>query len=334
MDTKIDKPFFVSPNSGFGRIDAKDELLHPDKNALVTHETLTETQYFGLCIPEESIHGFCYLWHHPNLHVVTGGLFIWRGHNTSIAHSLLCDYRSFMSDAPLANDLHEYRLINGYGVKVVEPLKRHHVTYADPKRQQSVDLHYEAVSPPVMFGDGNHFEQALKVKGELVLRGKHYDVNCYTVRDRSWAKPRAEDTMALPNITWMQGVFNDDFAFCCNMFDQEGSCPELIGTLGLPDDKTVIGGWIYRDGKVGRIVKGKKHISRVHAPLRVDRLELELTDEFDRMINVRGNSIASVGWIPWPNMYAPIGLMRWECEGMTAHGDCQEGMWSDYLNLI
>lgn len=25
-----------------------------------------------------------------------------------------------------------------------------------------------------------------------------------------------------------------------------------------------------------------------------------------------------------------ISLMRWECEGLVAHGDCQEAMFNDY----
>jgi hypothetical protein len=328
-----DKPFFISHNSSIGAAAASDELLHPQRNALVKDDSLTETQYFGFCVPEQCIHGYGYMWHHPNLRVVTGGIFVWRGHTPSMVHALLCDFRTFMRDDVLANDLHEYRLANGYGVKMVEPLRRHHVTYADPERKQSIDLHYEAVSPPVMFGDGNHFEQAMRVEGEIVLRGTRYPVECFTVRDRSWGKPRPENNLAIPPISWMQAVFNSDFAINCTMFDQASSSPELRGTLALPDDKTLNSGWIYRDGKVGRVVSARKRVARVPENHRVIYAEIEVTDDLGRTVNTHGRSIASVLYSPWHNIYAPMALMRWECEGLVAYGDYQEGVWNDYLNL-
>jgi hypothetical protein len=328
-----DKPFFISHNSDIGAAAADDELLHPQRNALVEDDSLTETQYFGFCIPEHCIHGFGYMWHHANLRVVTGGIFVWRGHTPSMVHAPLCDFRTFMRDDALANDLHEYRLANGYGVKVVEPLRRHHVTYADPARKQSIDLHYEAVSPAVMFGDGNHFEQAMRVQGEIMLRGTRYPVNCFTVRDRSWGKPRPENTLAMPPMSWMQAVFNPDFAINCTVFDQASSSPELRGTLGLPDDETLNSGWIYRDGKVGRVVNARKRVVRVPENDRVIFAEIEVTDELGRTVDTYGKSVASVLYSPWHNIYAPMALMRWECEGMVAYGDYQEGVWNDYLNL-
>ena len=106
------------------------------------------------------------------------------------------------------------------GVKVVEPLKRHRLTYADAARKNRVEIDYEAVSPPVMFADGNHFEQAMRGRGTLTLRGATFAVDCYTLRDRSWGKPRPEDSLPLPAASWTQGIFGDDLAFSANIFDQ------------------------------------------------------------------------------------------------------------------
>lgn len=329
-----DKPFFISQNSGFGPIDAADELLHPAKNALVKTDSLTETQYFGFCIPERAIHAYGYLWHHPNLHVVGGGLFVWRGHKRTVTHGELCDYRNYMSDRVLEDDLHDYRLENGYGVKVVEPLKRHRLTYADPARHNLVEIDYEAVSPPVMFADGNHFEQAMQARGRLVLRGESFDVDCFTLRDRSWGKSRPEDNLPLPGASWMQGVFGEDLAFSCNVFDQVQTSVELAGTpLALPEGRTLNGGWIHRDQRVGRLVKASKRIERVPGSRMPRKVELEITDELGRTLRIDGQSIASTAWMPWSNIFMPITLMRWDCEGRIAHGDCQEGVWNDYLNL-
>jgi hypothetical protein len=167
-----DQPFYVSQNSGFGSIEHRDELLHPDAGAGIADVSLTETQYLGFSIPEERIHALGYLWHHPNLRVVSGGIYVWRGFKTFMPQAELCDMRAFMSDALLSGDLHEYRLDNGYGVRIVEPLKRLQMSYADTARQNRIALEYEALAPPIMFGDGRHFEQSMRVRGEIVLRGR------------------------------------------------------------------------------------------------------------------------------------------------------------------
>jgi hypothetical protein len=300
----------------------------------VATDSLTETQYFGFCVPEHAIHGYAYLWHHPNLGVVSGGLFAWRGHKRTVTHGELCDYRNFMSDRVLKNDLHDVRLENGYGVKIVEPLKRHRLTYADPVRGNEVEIDYEAVSSPVMYADGNHFEQAMRGRGRLVLRGTSYAIDCFTLRDRSWGKSRPEDNLPLPGASWMQGIFGDDLAFSANLFDQAGTSRELAGTpLALPEERTLNGGWIQRDGRVGRLVRGRKKIERLPDSRLPHRVELEITDELERTLTITGRTIASTAWMPWSNLFMPITLMRWECEGRVAHGDCQEGVWNDYLNL-
>ncbi len=328
-----DKPFFITQNSSLGGASPRDELLHLQHVGQVKADSLTETQYFGFCIPEKHIHGYAYLWHHANLRVVSGGLFVWQGHKPTVTHSELCDYRNFMSDAVLRDDLRSYRLDNGYGVDVLEPLKRHRLTYVDPNRPNSVSLEYEAVSPAVMFGDGNHFEQAMRARGQLVLRGEQYDVDCYTVRDRSWGKPRPEDNLPLPPMSWMQGVFNEGFAFNCNLFDA-GDSRELAGTaLSMPAERALNGGWLWRDGRVGRLVSGEKWVVRRPEDRRPSAVEFVATDELDRTICVKGQAIASTAWMPWTNVFMPIVLMRWECEGLLAYGDLQEGVWNDFLNL-
>ena len=330
-----DKPFFITQNSGFGIAVAKDELLHPEINKHVMGDSVTETQDFGFSVPEARIHALCYLWHRPNLSIVTGGAWVWQGiKHTSVAAELF-DMRTFMNDSALKNDLHDYRLENSYGVKILEPMKRFQMTYSDPERENSFDLIQEGVSPVVMFGDGNHFEQAMKVTGELVLRGKRYNVDCYSVRDRSWGKPRQEDKMPLPPNSWMTGVFNENFSFNCNVFDQVSGNPEIAGSkFAMPEDTTLAGGWIYRDGKLGRIINAKKRVARVPGSLIPAGIELEAMDDHGRSMHLRGTLIASCPWQTWANVNMGISLMRWECEGMVCYSDCQEAMWTDYYNFM
>lgn len=331
--SESEKPFYIAQNQGFAGISAKDELLHPEAFTEISADSATETQYLGFSIPEENIHALCYLWHHHNLKTVTGGLYVWQGIKRYMPAAEICDVRAFMSDRALANNLHEYRLDNGYGVRIVEPLKKLHMTYQDAARKNSVDLEYEALAAPVMFGDGKHFEQAMRVRGEVMLRGKRHTVDCYNVRDRSWGKARPEDNMPLPPVSWMTGVFGEDFAFNCNVLDQHEENPEIKGRFELPREKTFNGGWVRREGVLARIVSARKRVEReagTRLPLAVD---LEFTDEQDRVTRLRGSLQAACPWQVWPNMIFMVCLMRWDCEGRTAHGDCQEAYWNDYLQV-
>ncbi|WP_428309736.1 DUF7064 domain-containing protein [Hydrocarboniphaga sp.] len=327
-----EKPFYIAQNLGFSQIEPRDELLHPQINAGITADSATETQYLGFSVPEERIHALCYLWHHPNLKVVTGGLYVWQGIKRYMPAAELCDVRTFMSDRALANDLHEYRLDNGYGVRVVQPLQKLHMSYRDDFRKNSVDLTYEALAPPVMFGDGKHFEQPMRVRGDLILRGNRYEVDCFNVRDRSWGKARPEDNMPLPPVSWMTGVFGDDFAFNCNVLDQHAENAELKGRFELPRDKTFNGGWVRRDGVVSRITTARKRVERETGTKLPRAVELEFTDEHNRTLTIRGSLLAACPWQVWSNMIFMVCLMRWECGGRVTNGDCQEAYWNDYLN--
>lgn len=329
-----EKPFYIAQNQGFAGISAKDELLHPEAFADVKADSATETQYLGFSVPEANIHALCYTWHHHNLKSVTGGLYVWQGIKHYMPAAELCDVRAFMSDRALANNLHEYRLDNGYGVRVVEPLKTLHMTYEDAARHNAVDLEYTALAEPVMFGDGKHFEQPMRVRGTLTLRGERYEVNSFNIRDRSWGKPRPEDNMPLPPVSWMTGVFNEDFAFNCNVLDQADQNTELQNTrFALPVEKTLNGGWLRRDGVVARIVRARKRVEREPGTCLPRVIDLEFEDEKGRTIKARGQLHAACPWQVWPNMIFMVCSMRWDCEGLTTYGDCQEAYWNDYLQL-
>jgi hypothetical protein len=298
----------------------------------VKGDTLTETQYFGFNVPGENIHGLAYMWYHVNLKVVTGGIMAWRGVKRMAIAAELFDFRAFMSDKAIADDLHEFRLDNGYGVKILEPNKRFHMTYADEARGNGVDLHYEAVTPVAMFGDGKHFEQGMKVRGKLKLRGKDYAVDCYNVRDRSWGKLRPEVIMPIPPVSWTTGSFGGDLIFNCNMMDHAGSNPQVSGSFALPADKALNGGWIWRDGKLLLITRARKTIRRDPESFVPQTITLHLTTEDGRETVATGTLVASCPWATWPNIMANISLIRWEMDGRVGYGDAQDVLWNDFVN--
>ena len=241
-------------------------------------------------------------------------------------------YRLFMRDDVLNNDLHDYRLANGYGVRVIEPLKRFRVTYSDPVRQNCVDLEYIGLIPPIMTADNNHFEQPMKVRGELILRGNRHEVDGFTIRDRSWGKSRQEDNRRLPPLTTLQGVFSEDFSISSFLFD-DVSQEEGFESFVLPPDKPIpSGSWIYRHGKLGAIIKAKRTVQRSPDSFHTERMIVELTDNLERRIVMTATTITtwpSYGF--WPNQMVLCNCVELECEGLRTHGEVFDLYSNDYM---
>lgn len=327
-----DTPFYLANNTALREATPADDLIHTEANAAMPGDSVTETQYLGFNIPEANIHGMNYMWYHPNLKVVTGGVMVWQGVKRMTMAAEMFDMRAYMSDAVLANDLHEYRLDNSYSVKMIEPLRRFRSSYNDEKRGNAFTLDYEAVMPAAMFGDGKHLEQGMRVTGSLTLKGKDYKVDCFNVRDRSWAKVRPEDKMPVPPVSWMTGWFGEDLMFNCNLMDHAGSNPQVSGTFEIPPDKALNGGWVWRDGLLQVVAAARKTIRRDPDTFQPLEIALELTLADGRVMTLNGRMIASCPWAVWPNMLSYISLIRWEHEGRTGHGDCQDVLWSDFVN--
>jgi hypothetical protein len=203
MTAEREQAFWHIQYDGFSPTGPEDDMLHPEQNAEREGDTLTETQYFGFGVPSERIHALCYMWHHPNLHVVFGGLFVWQGVKRNNFECEIFDFVTYQSDACLANDLWEYKLANGYHVTTLEPMRRHRARYEDGRRRNLVDVEFEAMMPAVRMKNAMHFEQGMKTKGRLVLGGREYEVDGYTVRDRSWGHLRSEEHKPYPPMAWM-----------------------------------------------------------------------------------------------------------------------------------
>ena len=327
-----DQPFYLSRSENVGEAVAADDFLHAAP--AVTEASLTETQYFGFGVPEHGIHGIGYLWHHPNLGTLTGGVWAFQGFKRTALACELFDMRAWMDDRPLRGDLHDVRLDNGYAVQVLEPLKRHRSGYADAARGNAFELEYTAVAPPVLYGNGKHFDQPMRVRGELTLRGRRYEVDAYTTRDRSWGKPRAETASSAPPVGWANGVFGDDFAFGCVAFDDARRMPEWHGRFALPESALCAGGWIRREGRVRRVVQCFKRTERDPATQFARRVEMTLVEENGVDVEMTGEAFAASEWQYMPNMRLALSAMRWTCGGRVAFGEMQEGQWNDFLHAF
>lgn len=331
MSTLSNKAFWEAENAGFGNTCEADDLLHPELSAREPGYALTETQYLGFNVPDHQIHGVGYLWYHPHLKTVMGGIAVWQGFKKHSLQSEIWDYVSYMSDECLKDDLWHYRMENGYEVTTIKPLVSHRIQYDNSATNSWVDVTLEALTPPVMLDTGMHFEQPMTTSGQVCLRGQVYDVSGGTVRDRSFGQLRHEYRVPLPPLAWMNAAFSDGFAFGCTAFDDPARNPEWVDAFSLPDDNPLRAGWIHKDGKASRIVQASKVTVRKKGTLSADRVELTVVDDTGRTFEITGQSVAGVTWQTWHNMDSNINLTRWECDGAVTYGDYQEFLWPEYI---
>jgi hypothetical protein len=331
-DTK--KAFWEAKNTTFSEPTPDCEMLHREAPESEPSPELTETQYLGFNIPEEEIHGLCYIWHHANLGTVTGGAWAWQGVKRHTVASELFDMRMFMDDSCLSSDFRDTELPNGYRSKVIEPMQKLEISYSDPNRGNSIEVEYEAMMPAMVMSTGFHFEQGMKTNGTVTLRGKEYEMrDCYTVRDRSWGQVRSEAPLLnAPPFAWMTGVFGDDFAFGTTAFDSEDTDPEWKGILEIPGGDPCRGGWVYRDDEIVPVVSVTKRTHRNAETLFPESVEMTITDANDRSYELQGTILAAAPWSGWFNMSSVICLTRWECEGRVGHADTQEVQFTDYMH--
>ena len=330
-----DQAFWEIKYDGFAPTGPEDDLLHPEQNAECPGDTLTETQYLGFGVPSEQIHGLGYMWHHPNLHVVFGGLFVWQGEKRNNFGCEIYDFVTYESDDCLRGDLWDYTLANGYRVTVVEPMRRHRLRYHDPRRDNLVDVEFEAIMPAARMRNAMHFEQGMKTRGRIVLGGREYEVDGYTVRDRSWGHLRPEEHRPYPPMAWMNCCYSDEIAFGATVYDSLDSDPEWLGAyeagvLELPPGGNCMGGWIWRDGRLVHVDSAYKRTERDPDTLFPRRSAMRMTDA-EGIEHAMGAEISAVtNWRTWQNFDAVYGTVRWEYGGMSSYGDFQEAQWWDY----
>ncbi len=311
---------------GFGTHQPGDELFHGTGGP---EDSLTETWFWNFHVPQAAINCYAYCWVHPNLKVVTGGLFIYQGMKISHLGCELFEMRDYMSSAVVgAGD--DIRLPNGLRVQALKPLEQLRLSFEDAGRQSAVDVALKAVGAPIMRANNKHFEQVMHVTGRLLLRGKEYAVDCHAVRDRSWAEARPESHAPLPPYTWVTGTFGAEFAFNVGSHDDPGRAPDWAGRME-PPARIFNDGWVVVRGEQRRIVRASK-ITRREFPLcRPLTHDYEFEDSAGDTYRMTGRIIAQTAWSGWSNMNCHLGLVEWDWDGRKGWGDSQEVQWNEYV---
>jgi len=331
-DKLEDEIAWVSDAPGFGRAKPSDDFYHGKMG--VAGSTLTETWCWGFQVPERNIHAFIYIYMHPAVGSVTGGLWVHRGH---VPHAMFADYHDMHSN--MSDDIFDLdkniRLGNGLQVEFVEPMKKQRITYSNKARRFAIDLEFTAFMEAAMRSNNKHFEQGMHCVGELVLDGERIRVDCLYNRDRSWGELRPESELRVPPYTWMNALFSKDFVFNIGCHDDPALEPEWKGRYDVPPEKIVKDAWIMTNGVLRKLPKVSKLTRRDRLLAPVSTV-MRATDEDGREYEFNGEIVAGAPWSPWHNCHCHITLTRWtspQFDGV-GWGETQEVQWNDYLQAF
>ncbi len=314
---------------GFGTHMPQDEYFHGTGPA---GDTLTETWYWNFFVAEAAINCFAYCWVHPNLQVVTGGLMVYQGWKPSHLACEVFEMRDYLS-MQVVGDGSSIVFPGGFSVEVIEPLHHVRLRFNDPGRQTSILVDLHAAWVPIMRSNNKHFEQVMHASGTLELRGVHYAVDCYPVRDRSWGELRPEDHAPVPPYTWLTGTFGPEMAFNLGLHDDPVSNPEWIGAMETPS-QIFKDGWVLVNGEQRRVIRATKATRRDHPGCRPLSHDIEFEDSTGALYKMHGDVVAQTNWSGWSNMNTHLGLARWNWGGRTGYGETQDVQWNDYVYLM
>jgi hypothetical protein len=217
---------------------------------------------------------------------------------------------------------------------MLTPGREFRVRYSDAARDNSIDAHYTAVSDVLMWPSGRHFEQVMRVEGEVRIRGRSYRIGGHNVRDRSWGEARLENPLAGPPIGWMTGVFDDGLAFNVTAFDHPDLGPMWKDRLPLTSANTFKFGWIVVDGEPRPLRDARTLTTYDSKTLLPATSEMHIVDIKGRGYHLVGRVVAGAPIHPFLNNRAPICLIRWECEGRVGWGDIQQAQGHDFVSLF
>jgi hypothetical protein len=296
-----------------------------------SHEAI-ETSYFGFNIPEHAINCVIYHWFHTRLAVASGGIYIYQGLKSHQLEAECFDWRHFM---PIPADLTDQQYPTGLRIRMMKPSGEFRIEYSDPIRNHHLNLLLEPVMPLAVRSTGNHFTQAMRTQGQLRLNGVDYQIAGHYTRDRSWSENRTERPIDLPPLTWITGVFGDDFAFHVMAHDSIIHWPQW--SLAYPKldlQKNHLWGYLYRDGRLLGIRNTEKRTEWESDGLTPAAYSLRLEDEEGGITLIDGRAIAREPIQPWANMQCFVGLIRWTCAERIGFGDAQEMVFGDHLRSI
>jgi hypothetical protein len=308
---------------------AEDDAFHEHTD----HWWETETAWFSFNVPERRMGGWFYNQVLAVQGVCNGGAWVWDDSDTPALYEV--NQRGL--PLPEGLDLRDVTLPNGNAMAVLEPLRTYRLRYRDPGRFEA-DVVFQAIMAPhshplgaAPFWKGRHFDQAGRVRGEIVLHGERIEVDCVAGRDRSWGprpmgpdprkarpaapsqpKPRRPDT----GIGYSFGSSLPAESFLVYTQPHEDGSDELTA------------GYLVQDGAYAPLVSGRRRVTFDASTRWITRIEIEAVDELGRGLRADGSLVSRHGAAGSPS---GTGLFWWSWNGVDGWGEdqsyCSDAVW-------
>jgi hypothetical protein len=293
-------------------ITSRDDEFHFDQ--MSDRWWITETAWFSFCKPEIGLGGWLYSMFRPNIGTVAGGCWVWD--DTAFQPWEVPYYANFSATRiPEGQPLTDIALPTGLRMKMVEPLTSYDLEFKDAGRL-SVNLRFDAVMPPRpltkkggAFKTLSHFDQFGRVHGTITLHGQVIDIDCLSMRDRSWG-PRPETRPG--KSAYVSGIANPDQCF-------------LVTTQWNEPSGAFASGFQTRDGVTADLVEGVRTVERCPENGWVTQITLTGRDALGRDFHATGRRLSSI-IINRHSFIDSNTLIEWDINGHTGHGEDQD-MW-------
>ncbi|MCU4183358.1 hypothetical protein K6U06_03230 [Acidiferrimicrobium sp. IK] len=257
----------------------------------------------------------------PNLGTSAGGAFVY---DTSAFESWSLPYFgwSYYDRLPETWDFDDVTFRNGVRVKMLEAGMRYQLGYQfRDQKDFTADLLFEGLTPPVPhlqgappFTGSSHYDQHGRVTGTLSLRGEAIEVDCVSVRDRSWGR-RPELLGRIGRLSYAFGA-NDAgeafLAFCAPPADNH-----------LLEVETLTSGYLLRDGSLRRLASVQRNNVRDRVTGGVERIELVGEDTDGRRFRAVGQRRSAMA-LPTGAHVTINTFLEWEMTGGTGWGEDQD----------
>jgi hypothetical protein len=293
-----------------GTFDTDDEAFHPAGE----DPHWSESAWFGFAVPERDLIGFFYYFHDVRTGVGGGGPALWDPSGEEIYTCRFYDWRWHQPPTgPL--DQRDFTLPNTLRHRMVEPMQRYQLSYADLGLE--LDLEWTALTPPheIRYGGlstmtgARHFDQPGRATGTIVLHGERIEVDCWSLRDRTWGPHRPGASRSGDYLWAVAGP--------------QASWHAITHASDEPGVDTVMNGFLVRDGRMGDLVRGQRRVTerKAGAPVRV---VLDAEDDLGRTLHAEGTVRTALRWTGWPGRLAFWTLTDWRWDGLQGWGEDQE----------
>jgi len=290
-----------------------------------------ESAWFSFMIPERNLHGMFYWYFRPNMGLVAAGPFIWDRSGEQIYDCLYYGFEPMLR-VPGAAEMFDFTADNSFTVRTVEPDQTFTFSYKSARCE--MDMTFDAVLPAHIKAetikdhsqlhgwwasvDVGHYDQLGKMRGSFTVDGEHYELDCYSMRDRSWG-PRQ---LLSKRLFYPWAAASDQHSFLAPaVSDMPFESDPIFDT----EERVMSGaGWYVRDGVKSTLATGTLKVVERGADGRPLRQIIEATDELGRTLHAEGQPRNLLKLSIYGNWFDWYCLAEWEFDGVKAFGEIED----------